>query len=168
MKNLNIKITGVSSKFHPYMMIDGQSVKYKKNQFGSYEINYQTEKEVVEMHIYKYLELQSKFWFLYALFTFIISLFGILEPLYDKRCIVVDCKFSLKLKEQNQMKLQFNNMIGDGKAVEVESDFEVTEIANKYYIDEKVKKRWKFLIAFKVLFWVALIIVTIVLLTKFL
>lgn len=168
MRNLNIKITGVSSKFHPYMMIDGKKVKYKKNQFGFYEINYQTEKENVEMHIYKYLELQGKFWFLYALLSFIISVFGIFEPLYDKKCVVINCKFALKLNEQNEMKIQFNNMIKEGKAVDIESNFEVEELNNSYFVDEKAKKRWKILLAFKILVWIVLVIVTVVLLAKFL
>lgn len=166
MNNLNIKIMGVSSKFHPHVMIDDKLVKYKKNKFGSYEINYQTEKDNVQLKIFKYLELQSKFWYLWALLTFIISVFGVFEPRYDKKCIVIDCTYNIKLKQDNKMIIKFKTVADEGKATDIEGDCEVEEIENKFYVDSVSKKRWKILLACKIVLWVIAIVLIIFVISK--
>ena len=167
MKNINIKITGVSSKFNPYVTIDGNKVKYKKNSFGSYEINYQTENETVELAIFKFLELQGKFWFLFALISFILSLIGIFEPFYDKNCVVLDCLYKLNLNEQNNIKLSFNNLITQSRAVEIDCDCDFEKIKNIYYIDKKAKRNWLILLITKILIWIALVLTLIFILKKY-
>ena len=77
MNDVKIKLIGVSNKVKPIVMIDGQRVNYKKNEFEGYDLNYQTEKEEIEVEIYRYLELKGKLWWLYALISFIVSIFGI-------------------------------------------------------------------------------------------
>ncbi len=166
MKNMNLKILGVSNKFKPYVMIDGKIVQYKRNNFGSYEINYQTEKDEINLKIFKFLELQSKFWILWALLSFIISILGVFEPWYEKKCLVVDCNFNLKLKEQQKIEIKFNNMAVEGRATEIKADCEVEEVENKYYIDKKAKTRWKILLAIKIVIWVVAIALLVFVIAK--
>lgn len=77
MNTVNIKLTGVNSKFNPIVKIDDNVINLKKNSFGSFDATYETDKNEIEITIFRYLELKSRLWWLYALFSFIISIFGI-------------------------------------------------------------------------------------------
>lgn len=167
MKNLNLKLSGVNSKFVPSIIIDGEYVKCKKNEFGSYEANYKTEKEEVEITILRDLELKGKFWWFYAIISFIVSIFGIFEPPYDRKNIVIDCRYKIKLTENNDLKIVFNNLSKQGKAVEIETKNEVEEIKNEFYIDKQTKKRWLVLLIAKIIAWIAILIVAIILIRKY-
>lgn len=159
MKTINLKISGLSSKLNPIVKIDDSVIKGKKNEFGSYEASYETEKDEVEISISRNLELNSKLWWLYSLISFIVSIFGIFEPPYDRKNIVVDCKFVVKLNDINEIKIKFNSMAKQGKAVEIETQNEFNEIKNEYYVDKKAKTKWRILIILKLIIWVAIIIV---------
>ena len=159
MKTINLKMSGISSKLNPIVKIDDSVIKGKKNEFGSYEASYETEKDEVEISISRNLELNSKLWWLYSLISFIVSIFGIFEPPYDRKNIVVDCKFVVKLNDINEIKIKFNSMAKQGKAVEIETQNEFNEIKNEYYVDKKAKTKWRILIRLKLIIWVAIIIV---------
>ena len=152
-------MSGLSSKLNPIVKIDDSVIKGKKNEFGSYEASYETEKDEVEISISRNLELNSKLWWLYSLLSFIVSIFGIFEPPYDRKNIVVDCKFVVKLNDINEIKIKFNSMAKQGKAVEIETQNEFNEIKNEYYVDKKAKTKWRILIILKLVIWVAIIIV---------
>lgn len=166
MNDVKIKLIGVSNKVKPIVMIDGQRVNYKKNEFEGYDLNYQTEKEEIEVEIYRYLELKGKLWWLYALISFIVSVFGIFEPPYDKKCIVIDCKYTFKLQEQNDIKIRFQTLKSEGKCVEVETNLEMQELKNSYYVDKDLKKRWAIILAFKIVCWVLILVLVIILISK--
>lgn len=163
MNQVNIKVTG-GIKLHPVIFIDGKQFKVKKNEFGSLQVAYETEKDSMDLQIFKYLELGGKFWFLFAILFFIISVFGILNPFYDRKCIVIDCHYVIKLKEKNDINIVFNNLVDQGRAIEIKTENEVEEIKNMFYVDKKVKKRWIILIVTQVCVWVAIIVTAITLL----
>ena len=161
MKSVNLKVMGINSKIIPTFKINNEIVKFKKNEFDSYETTYQTDKDEIELTISRNLELASKLWWLYALISFIVSIFGIFEPPYDKKNIVIDCKFKIKLNEFNEIKLTFNSLATNGRALEINTLNEYEEIKNEYFVDKKLKMRWIFLLIFKLLIWIVLIIVAI-------
>ena len=159
MKTVNFKVVGINSKMIPNFKIDNEIIKFKKNEFDSYETTYQTDKDEIELTVSRNLELASKFWWLYAFISFIVSIFGIFEPPYDKRNIVIDCKFNIKLNDYNDIKITFNSLSTSGKAVEINTLSEYSEIKNEFYVDKKLKIRWILLLVSKILIWIALIIV---------
>ena len=159
MKTVNFKVVGINSKMIPNFKIDNEIIKFNKNEFDSYETTYETDKEEIELTVSRNLELASKFWWLYAFISFIVSVFGIFEPPYDKKNIVIDCKFKIKLNEFNEIKLTFNSLTTNGKAVEINTLNEYEEIKNEFYVDKKLKIRWILLLVSKILIWIALIIV---------
>ena len=167
MNNLKLKLTNMNSKFIPDIKIDGLYVKCKKNEFNSYEAVFQTDKTEVEIEISRNLELKSKIWWLYALVTFIVSVFGIFEPLYDRRAVVINVKYKVKLKEQSDIRIVFNNISTQGQAVKIETQDEVEELANEFYVDKQVKRRWIIMLILKILCWIGLIILGIFLLKKY-
>lgn len=158
MKNLNLKLTGLNSKIIPQITIDNNIVKCKKNEFGSYETTYQTEKDEIEISLTRDLELKSKLWWLFALISFIVSIFGIFEPLYDRKNVTINSKFKVKLNDENNINLKFNTFSPQGKAVEIETQNEYQEISNEYTVDKKAKTRWIILLVIKIVVWIGLAI----------
>ena len=161
MKKLNVKLAGTSKKFQPYVVVEGQMIKLKKNEFGTFEGAFETEKDAVTVEVFRNLELLGKLWWLYSLISFIVSVLGIFEPWYDRKCIALECKCVVTLSEVSEMKINFNPLAKSGKAVVVETNSDVIEIKNAYYVDKKAKLRWRLLLAFKIVVWVVAIILVV-------
>lgn len=166
MKTVDIKLTGLTTKFQPYVVIDGKQENFKKNNFDSYQLQYQTEKDEIQVEVYRFSELAGKLWWLYAILTFIVSIFGIFEPYYDRKSIVLDCKFTFKLKDVNVVNFKFNSLQKNGRAVEVECDCEKTEISNAFLVDKKLKRRWTLMLLCKIAVWIVLIVLTVYFISK--
>lgn len=128
MNSVKLKLVGINSKLIPNIFIDDQYVKCKKNEFGSYETDFQTEKDEIKIAFSRELELKSKLWWLYAILSFIVSVFGIFNPPYDRKCISMDCSFIVKLKDVNNINIKFNSLSSSGRAVEVETETSFEEI----------------------------------------
>ena len=159
MKNVNFKLVGLDSKVIPNVLVDGEVISCKKNEFGSYEVNIQTEKDEIEVAISRELELKSKLWWLYALISFIVSVFGIFNPSYDRKCISIECLFNLKLSEENNtIKIKFNTLSTSGKAVTVEGSDNCEEIKNEYSIDKTAKRRRIALLIIEIIVWIGVAI----------
>ena len=165
MNNVNLKVTG-GIGLNPNVIIDNNPVKLKKNKYGSLDGNYQTENSEVELKVCRYLELSGKLWLLMSMVFFIISIFGIFNPPYDRKCIQIDYLCKIKLKETNDIKIKINTQNAGDKAIEVESDCEIEEITNAFQIDKVAKKRLVIVRIIEVALWVALIGVIIFLLAK--
>ena len=165
MKNLKIKITGISKQNH-LIVIDDKEINVKKNSFGSYEQIVQTEKESVNIKIKTILEIKSNFWFITNLFFFIISLFGILDYRFPKKCLVISYEANIKVpNEQNEATISLLVQQPDKPCAEVKTECEVDEIKNICEQDRLALKRMKTLRITKGILWIALIVTVILLLT---
>ncbi|MBQ8844773.1 MAG: hypothetical protein IJ008_02010 [Clostridia bacterium] len=162
MNELKLKLKG-QRNFRPTICVDGKAVKFKKNKFGSIETKVATEKNSVEITIYKHLEIKSKLYILWYILYFFISIFGIFDVREDKKCIVYDCKFKVELNGTTSVDLTFNTS-KDEAALAVESEANVEEIKNVTYVDQEAKKRMKIILGIKIALWVALGITAITLL----
>lgn len=167
MKNIKLKIKGYGA-LKPTVKVDGKQMKFKKNEFGSFESQVQTDKDKVQIEIYRYLEINSRLWWLTQIFFFIISIFGILDPLKEKNCVVIDYKSELDLTnvESASVDLAINTAKNDGKAIELKSEAPCVEQTNEFYVDNKAKKRvkiMKFVKLFVFLACVAIVITALVL-----
>ena len=160
MKNLSIKILGLTEKNQPFFYLNGKEVIPKKNQFGSFQIDYETNDEEITLEMYKVLEINGRLWLITALFFYIISLLGILSPRYDKACLYISCKYQIKLNENNEVKITFINQ-KDNNRVEIETDCSYKEIECEFYHDKKAKKRLRILAFIKPLIWILSIILII-------
>lgn len=158
MNSVKLKLVGINSKLIPNIFIDDQYVKCKKNEFGSYETDFQTEKDEIKIAFSRELELKSKLWWLYALISFIVSVFGIFNPPYDRKCISMDCSFIVKLKDVNNINIKFNSLSSSGRAVEVETETSFEEIKNEYTVDKIAKRRWIILFIARILAWIGIAI----------
>lgn len=158
MNSVKLKLVGINSKLIPNIFIDEQYVKCKKNEFGSYETDFQTEKDEIKIAFSRELELKSKLWWLYAILSFIVSVFGIFNPPYDRKCISMDCSFIVKLKDVNNINIKFNFLSSSGRAVEVETETSFEEIKNEYTVDKIAKRRWIILLIARILAWIGIAI----------
>lgn len=158
MNSVKLKLVGINSKLIPNIFIDDQYVKCKKNEFGSYETDFQTEKDEIKIAFSRELELKSKLWWLYAILSFILSVFGIFNPPYDRKCISMDCSFIIKLKDVNNINIKFNSLSSSGRAVEVETETSFEEIKNEYTVDKIAKRRWIILLIARILAWIGIAI----------
>ena len=158
MNSVKLKLVGINSKLIPNIFIDDRYVKCKKNEFGSYETDFQTEKDEIKIAFSRELELKSKLWWLYAILSFIVSVFGIFNPPYDRKCISMDCSFIIKLKDVNNINIKFNSLSSSGRAVEVETETSFEEIKNEYTVDKIAKRRWIILLIARILAWIGIAI----------
>ena len=158
MNSVKLKLVGINSKLIPNIFIDDQYVKCKKNEFGSYETDFQTEKDEIKIAFSRELELKSKLWWLYAILSFIVSVFGIFNPPYDRKCISMDCSFIVKLKDVNNINIKFNSLSSSGRAVEVETETSFEEIKNEYTVDKIAERRWIILLIARILAWIGIAI----------
>ena len=158
MNSVKLKLVGINPKIIPNIFIDDQYVKCKKNEFGSYETDLQTEKDEIKIAFSRELELKSKLWWLYAILSFIVSVFGIFNPPYDRKCISMDCSFIVKLKDVNNINIKFNSLSSSGRAVEVETETSFEEIKNEYTVDKIAKRRWIILLIARILAWIGIAI----------
>lgn len=161
MRDLEIRLSGPQSFGETNVSIDGQLVKFKKNEFGNVVCKYQTENEKVNIKVFRMLDVGGIVWFITQLFFFVVSIFGIFDVHRKERCIAVDFEAEVDLKEENKLALQFNSPKEEGKAINVQTDLTSKEISNKYYFDSKAKKTLKVLKFTKLFLALAIIAIAI-------
>lgn len=159
MKELNLKLKG-TKQINPIIQVDGKIVKGKYNKFGNYEGKIDIQKDIVDVKIFRYLEINGKFWFLLSIFYFLISIFGIFDTMKEKTCIVLDCYFKLNTKDVNNANLELiaGEFQTQGKAFKIQCDCEVKEVSNNYYFDKKAKTKKKWLNCTKFLIFVCFVV----------
>lgn len=150
-----------------YVFADGKPLVFKK-QDGKRVCRVETEKEELELTVCRITEMCGKFWFLYSMLFFFISLMGIFDARSDKRCYFIRYKTVLTLKGEHNVTLNVNKYTG-GKTTITQKLFAVNcvcncfrkEYENEYYIDEQVRKRLKALKITKLIIWLAAIVIAI-------
>lgn len=165
MKNLNLKVYGLTSLQNVNVQINGKTISCARNEFDAFETNFQTEDEVVEVRVVRNLELAGKFWWLFAFLTYVISFFGIFQAGYEKNCNVFDCVWQVHVQPYSAVTLRFDPS-AVGAAATVQANVEVTEISNVAAVDVKARRRRKWLIALRIVSFIAVIAVIAALLAK--
>ncbi len=161
MKEVNLKLTGNEILGETQILIDGHVVHLQRNAFHNLEGSYQTEKGVVKIEVARLLDIGGPWWFITQLFFFIISIFGILDIHRKERCLVIDFMMEVSLEDSNHITLRANALKDDTKTFDIETELSFCEITNRYYLDNKAKKKLKWLLLTKIL--LALLTITIAL-----
>ncbi len=158
MNNIDLKLINCAN-FKPSVEVDGNTLQYKKDNFGALTTQYTTDKSQIKIEINKYYDVLGPWWFLTSLFFFIISIFGILDIRPDKKCISLKTTFLINVRENSKIKIVFKTRKNGEKAVEVTCEnAEITqEEGNTYYVEEQAKKRYKVLRVTKVFMWLGVI-----------
>ncbi len=169
MKKLKIKLTGAYDKV-VRVRVNGDEVRFKRNNFGSLEAEADLQNDIAQIEVYKYNEIMGAYWLLAGIFFFIISVFGILSPCYDRRCIAYDCKFAVKPKDDiGNVMLSFytpKKHETDGCACDITSDCEVDVHSNRMYVDPVARRRIKIATAVKLFIFAASVAATVIVLVN--
>ncbi len=161
MKELRLKLTGLNFVSNPIVRIDGESVRYKRNAFGSYEIVHRCESDLAEILIFSRPELSSRFWWLYALISYLFSFFGIFEPPYGRKQYGMILKTNVRLTGSDEFKIAFHPPADGKQAAIVNGEAEHDDAENRYFIDNSAKRRKSIVLILKIVSWIALIIAAI-------
>ena len=122
-----------------YILIDGKNVEFTKDkETKKYVLEYETDKDFVTIELDSFHPLLVKGWWIKAMITFFLSVFGIFET-REKHDYVYLYKSVVKLDKVHT----YINLTGSlqGKILTTESDGPVTEISNERYKDPRIKKR---------------------------
>ena len=159
MNTLNLKLVNTAN-INPTIFVDDKQIKFKKNSFGSIIAQTQTDKNEVELSIYKFLELSSPLWWFWGIIYYIVGILGIFDVFYPKNCFAINCKIKVKLNSTNsKLDISFGSITGD-KAIEyMPTDCEIEEIKNEFYLDKTAKKRRSILLITKIISWFVIPIV---------
>ena len=164
MNTLNIKVRGNSAPID--MLADGKPLPIEKDKSGNRVYHLDTARDTVEVRIVEYLPIRGKFWFLRELFFFLVGLFGIFSFRGNRKSIACDCLFEIPLAGTTEVLFRMNRKRKSGKAVEVKSDAHVTEHANEFFVDKIARRRSRVCGWLAAIFWVGLIVATIIFLVK--
>ncbi len=124
------------------VLVDGNWIS-GKNVKGKTIYEYQTEKSQVELNIFSLHEFSGKFWWFFALIYYLISIFGLLNPKYEKSGKVFNYKGVVNLEENTFIKISYPIAKVGEMALNFFEKTELNNESNVYYVDETIKKRVK-------------------------
>lgn len=138
--------------------INGKVQELERIDRNTNRVCFQTESDTAEVILYETHQYTGKCWFLIWLFFYIISLFGLLDVKQNKRCLVTYLRFSINDKVDTYTIVTFNSIRENPRVAEIASQYNISEIANEHYYDQKAKKIHKRLGALKFFTWLAILI----------
>lgn len=144
MKKLTLVIGG-NTNFNPSVLINGCNLKYKEDKRGNKSYEIESEKDEIDIEIFKWFDIESKHWLLTSIIFYIISFFGLFDIRDNKKPYSLKYKGKIKLnEEENNLKVMLNSFKPDELAFVFEGNcaLEANE-TNKYFIDENVVSRRK-------------------------
>ena len=157
MNRLNVTLYGFAA-FRPSVYVDGKAVCCKKNAYGNYTLSCETDKNRVNVSVYKFLEINGRFWFLFSFLFYLLGIFGIFDTSYDKKCLSVECSFDALVSGENSAAVRYVSQGAGAASIGVEATCPVVQLANACFVDERAKKRLKIMRTVKLLFFFAAII----------
>lgn len=139
--------------------IDNTPITFKQNEFKNLTCSYQTDKDRVNIKVYKALDIGGIWWFAIQLFFFVISIFGLLDVRMKNRFVGLQYESDVELGDGiNNIALGFNSPNNNSKAFDVKTDLQIVENSNKFFIDEDAKKKIKFLNIAKIVLAIVIIV----------
>ena len=154
MVNLNLNIVGYNPALEN-ISINGNYCNIKKNKDRTRTIETQVEEGKVEIAVLKYHYYSGKYWVLWNLLYFFISIFGIFDVKPDKKFVVVEYKSIVDVKTDSTITLNVQRFEDGGRILELETENEVEEVANKQYYDRDAIKKHKKMNKIKIAAFVA-------------
>lgn len=158
MKEVIIDLWG-HCPYKPVVKIDGKMIEYTRKEHSRYVINYMTDKEKISVSVYKYLEINGKFWFLWQLLYCFLSVFGLFDFRADRKCICYDLKFDLTLSQDKtnvSVKILKPKKTGFAADIKVKNGLWVT--SNSFFVDKKARRRTLFMFFIKLALLAAAVI----------
>lgn len=140
MVKLELEFNGFHNKIDS-LYVDGKVPKLKKKDNGNRYCVIETDKPEVEVSMCKAHQYVGKRWFWWQLFCFIISAFGIFDMKQDNKCMVVDCRFKVVLKEDTKILIKRAGFVDGGEYITFDNNEKVNILTNKQFIDKDAQKK---------------------------
>ena len=158
MKELVLEIFG-NSAYKPIVTIDGERCQYENGAWDKGVIHYATDKDKVSVSITKTIEINTRFWLLWQIFYYIISLFGLLDFRPDKKGISYTVQFDIDLiSDYTVASVRLLKQKRYGLAANIKANSNIHIGTNRFYIDPKAKKHRRILVLMEFLILIAAIV----------
>lgn len=164
MKKMSLSLRG-GERFSPVVKVNGKALRMKKNGFGSFNADIETEEEFV-LEIYTWNSLNSPLWFLWEILYFIVSLLGIFDWFRDREYLMVNYRARITANDGANVVLKYLPAEDGQKAIACEGDCAVSEEQNVYLQDNKCRTRSRVVKAAKCVAWIAIIAAVIAIIIK--
>ena len=167
MKELKILLVN-NLPYESRLFIDGKEQRYKKNKRGVSEIRYQTDKDTAKIRVANFFDGQLPFWkwFWQTVMCWVLSVFGIFDSVENPKGRTVDFEFDVNAFDGAFVKIKFNLFKKDAHVAEVvDTNAEIVEIANRYFVDKTAQKRskiykiWRIISAIVFIFGIIIILI---------
>ncbi len=140
MKELVIRLTGLQKIGEAEVYIDGAPARFEAASNGAV-CKYQTEKDSVNIRVYRALNVGGVFWFITQLVFFLITLFGLFDIHARERGLVIDFEARVDLGVQaNELTLKFNYPKENAQAITVQTGLDCRVTADEFRKDDKAVK----------------------------
>lgn len=149
MTKLDLEFVGLKN-MEGCIIVDGKYVKLKKNKSKTYSCSVETDKKQVDVVIYKSHNYNGKNWFWWNLLYFVISVFGLFDIRSDKKCVVIDGRFSISTEQDTKAVIRRLDFEDRGKVVAIETSAQFEETKNIQYYDKEAKARSNKMQKFKI------------------
>ena len=149
MTKLDLEFIGLKN-MEGCITVDGKYVKLKKNKQKSYACSIETDKQQVDVVVYKSHNYYGKNWFWWNLLYFVISIFGLFDVRGDKKCLVIDARFTISTEQDTKAILRRQDFEDGARVVEIESSSQIEETKNIQFYDKEAKARQKKMKKFKI------------------
>jgi len=146
MKKIVLEFLG-NLNFNFYVKIDEKLVDLKRLPNGHKIYEFESEKDELDIEIFKWYEEESKIWWLMGIIFYLISFFGIFDVRKGKTANTLKYKGKIKLlgdHDSYHTFIKVERFLNDNKAFTPSGDQTIIDNdTNRYYVDELVKKRRK-------------------------
>ena len=155
MNTLRIQLSGALKKTALGVTVDGVPVPCKRKG-PVFEATVQTPRADAEICVFRHLELRERGWFWFALLSYLLGVFGIFSPAYDRKCLVPDVRLRVLLGAETGVAIRLNPALAQRRAAEITAHTSYMELGNVYLVDRVAKRRRRVLLACKLLSWAAI------------
>lgn len=162
MAKLELEMIGFHDKID-FVSINGKRPKISKNDNGNRYCVIETSEPKAEIVMFKAHHYIGKNWFWWQLLYFFVSLFGLFDIRQDKKCLVVDCRFTIDVNQDTKVVVKRANFEDGGKYLDIETTANVEVSSNKQYIDKEAQKKHKKMKKIKAAITICTLILAIVL-----
>lgn len=160
MSVLNIKVRSLK-KYAVQVLVDGRRVKGKSDKTGNMVYTYHTDNAETKVEIFNVNELSSPLWWLWSIFYFFISVFGIFDSGYGNNFFDVRCNFSVDTTSDANLQVKIGVSDNGARHNVWQCDTCATPIANEFSKNELLQKRIKSNKILKVFLWILTIAIVV-------
>ena len=139
-------VINFDKKLPPYTTVyaDNKLLTFEKStdKHDNITTSFQTINNEVTLKIVRHSTLSTKLWFIYEMFFFFISIFGIFD-MHERVRFVSDCQCTLKINTSNNVNLDLSIMKPsiNGNVVKFANPNNITVITNDYIPNNTLKIR---------------------------